>query len=171
MIILYLGEGGVGLKTHMRLESDFSLVKFFIVLRMICSALNTIELYISGSLGLKILVFAELGSAMLKAMAHLNQSCSYCTIQLQYPCHIVMESNLLTSLYLPYFWLTILCWDCNEGWTIQYLIIILWFHCEPCSHRTVLLHWQYPCHILIDSHYKNNILSSWKHHINLAACI
>jgi hypothetical protein len=30
-------------------------------------------------------------------------------------CHIVMESNLFTSLYLLYVWLTILCWDCNEG--------------------------------------------------------
>ena len=71
MIVLYLGEGGAGLKTHMRLESNFFLVHFFFVLKMICSALNTIDLYIS--LGLKILVFAELGSAMLKAMAHLNQ--------------------------------------------------------------------------------------------------
>ena len=43
-----------------------------ILLKMICSALNTIDLYIT--LGLKILGFAELGSAMLKAMAHLNQS-------------------------------------------------------------------------------------------------
>ena len=37
-----------------------------------------------------------------KPVTIIPKPCSNCTIHLQYPCYIIMESNFFTNLYLPY---------------------------------------------------------------------
>jgi len=48
----------------------------------------------------------------------------------------IMFACNIPTLYLSYVWFTILCWDCNERWSVQYPKLILWFPYGPRSHFT-----------------------------------